>query len=81
MGRRMRNLLLKQVSNHYKTQLEKLDMSRVNFIKLLELFVQNEWKNHETYNDFIRGFGNEFDQFNQIDSVRFIQLLVQAGLN
>ena len=37
--------------------------------------------NHETYNNFIRGFGNNFDDFNEVDSVRFISMLVKVGLN
>lgn len=56
-------------------------MRRDEFLELLEMFVSQKWMNHETYNNFIRGFGNNFEAFNEIDAVTFITQLVKAGLN
>lgn len=36
-------------------------MRRNDFMDLLEMFVAEGWVNHETYNNFIRGFGNNFE--------------------
>ena len=44
-------------------RLESIDMSRIQFLDLLEAFVDEKWKNHETYNSFIKGFGSEFENF------------------
>lgn len=68
-------------SNHLQPKIENLELRRDEFIRLLELFVSENWQNHETYNNFIRGFGNNFDDFTSQQSVRFIQNLVNAGLN
>ncbi len=68
----MGNQVMSFTSNHYKTKLEELGMPKREFLKLLDLFVNENWQNHETYNNFIRGFGNNFDTFNKAESVRFI---------
>ena len=46
-------------------KLESLEMTRAQFIHLLEMFVSESWENHDTYNSFIRGFGNSFDDFSE----------------
>jgi len=51
------------------------------FSELLELFVDQKWQNHETYNSFIRGFGSKFEDFSDLEAINFISLLVKAGLN
>ena len=56
-------------------------MVKGEFLNLLDLFVEEDWKNHETYNSFIRGFGNEFDNFTPLQSARFVHSLASAGLN
>ena len=68
-------------SNYLKPRIESFDMTRLEFLDLLELFVSEDWQNHETYNSFIRGFGEAFDDFNAPQASRFISLLVDAGLN
>ena len=68
-------------SNHFQPKIENSTLPRDEFIRLLELFVNENWENHETYSNFIRGFGKNFDDFSSQQSVRLIQSLVNAGLN
>ena len=56
-------------------------MNRSQFINLLEMYVNESWENHDTYNSFIRGFGNSFDDFSEQHMVKFVTLLGKAGLN
>lgn len=77
----MKNLILLATSEAMTDTIDNMDLSTRAFMDLLEIFVTEDWKNHETYNSFIRGFGNSFDKFGARDSVRFVQNLVEAGLN
>ena len=56
-------------------------MNPQTFLALLNMFVDEEWSNSETYNTFIRGFGENFDDFTPKQSVNFARLLVTAGIN
>ena len=64
-----------------KDRIESIDLSHNQFLDLLEAFADEKWKNKETYNSFIKGFSSEFENFSDQRSVRFISLLVMAGLN
>jgi len=80
-SKRMGTQVLLHASNTLADNIVKLNMQRTEFLNLLNMFVSEGWSNHETYNNFIRGFGNNFDAFSDTDSVNFISLLVRAGLN
>lgn len=73
--------MLAYASDSLQDKIEKVDMHRGNFIGLLKTFVDSQWRNNETYNTFIRGFGNDFEKFNDEQAVKFVSLLVQANLN
>lgn len=88
--RRLKNERMESISNqvllhsskYLEEKLETMDsINRFQFLDLLEAFVMEKWSNHETYNTFIKGFGHEFENFSDVQSVKFISLLVQAGLN
>ena len=57
--------MLLHTSSHMSPKLESLEMTRAQFIHLLEMFVSESWENHDTYNSFIRGFGNSFEDFSE----------------
>ena len=40
--------------------------------RLLGVFVSEGWQNHQTYNGFIRGFGNQFENATVPQSIEFI---------
>ena len=69
------------VSENYAPNIEELSIRQDNFLNLLELLVRCNFSKLETFNSFIRGFGNNFDDFAVDNAIRFIDLLVQAGLN
>ena len=73
--------VLAHTSNHLKEKIEKVDMRNHDFVSLIEMFADEEWQNVETYNSFINGFGENFDEFSSSHSVTFIQKLIQAGVN
>lgn len=81
LGRAAVTQVLLHTSNHLKTRLENFELSRFDFLDLLDMFVSTNWQNHETYNNFIRGFGSNFDEFTDQQAVRFVKALVGAGLN
>ena len=68
-------------SDHFVPMLEagELNMDQVN--RLLNIFVSENWQSHQTYNGFIRGFGNQFEEATVPQSIEFIKLMVEAGLN
>ena len=75
------HLVLLNTSDRYAEKLEKFGLPINEFSELLELFVDQKWQNHETYNSFIRGFGSKFEDFSDLEAINFISLLVKAGLN
>lgn len=75
------NQIMAHCSNKLTPSIENFEMSRWQFLRLLNLFVDEDWQNHETYNSFIRGFGSQFEEFNNEESVKFIKSLVKVGLN
>ena len=58
-----------------------MEIRNDKFLNLLNMFVKEGWYNAQTYNSFIKGFGEGFDDFNNTQATKFISLLVQAGLN
>lgn len=71
-GRLMSREVLLHSSHYLKERIETIDMKRDEFIALIEMFAQEEWSNHETYNNFIKGFGEDFDKFSSEHCVTFI---------
>ena len=63
LNRTIYNKLLLHSSNHLATQIENLELRRTKFLDLLQMFVGEQWKNAQTYNAFIKGFGEGFDDF------------------
>lgn len=56
--------MLLHASNHLASQIESLEqLRRSKFLDLLEMFAGEQWKNAQTYNAFIKGFGEGFDNF------------------
>ena len=65
IGKVMANQVMLYTSGHLSQKIESLDMYRDKFNDLLEMYVNESWENHDTYNSFIRGFGNSFDDFSE----------------
>lgn len=80
-GRSMEHRVLLHASNHLGNRIAELGLRREQFLDLLEVFVRENWRNADTYNRFIDGFGVGCEQFPPQQAARFISLLVQAGLN
>ena len=81
INRSIYNRFLLQASSSLGPKLENMELRNDTFLKLLNMFVKEGWYNAQTYNSFIKGFGEGFDDFNDTQATKFISLLVQAGLN
>lgn len=81
LNKKILNRFLIHCQESLAPRLESVDMQRIYFLDLLEMFVSNNWNNSQTYNSFIMGFGESFDEMSDSQAVRFIELLTRAGLN
>ena len=81
VNRSVLNKILIKSSNSLSEKIENVELRRDKFLNLLDMFVQEEWKNAQTYNSFIKGFGESFDDFSDVQATKFVSLLIKAGLN
>lgn len=81
INRSIYNRFLMQASNSLSPKLENMELRNDKFLNLLDMFVKEGWYNAQTYNSFIKGFGEGWDDFNDVQATKFISLLVKAGLN
>lgn len=47
---------------------------------MFNIFAECDWNRFDTYNMFIRGFGAEFANFNEVEMASFCESLGKAGL-
>ena len=81
LNRSIYNRFLMQSSNQLSSKIENMELRQEKFLNLLNMFVDEGWENAQTYNSFIKGFGEGFDDFSEVRATQFIALLVKAGLN
>lgn len=81
INRSIYNRFLLTATTSLGPKLENMEIRNDKFLDLLNMFVKEGWYNAQTYNSFIKGFGEGFDDFNDTQATKFISLLVQAGLN
>ena len=81
INRSIYNKFLMQSSTSLAPKLENMELRQDKFLNLLKMFVDESWYNAQTYNSFIKGFGEGFDDFSSVQATKFISLLVKAGLN
>jgi hypothetical protein len=73
--------LLKGFYEQHKELIEEGTKVQTNsFIDLYRIYCNSNWRNSDLHDSFIKGFGQNFDAFNDNESVNFCESLATLGL-